>query len=75
MKRSKAYRAATEKITPGRVYTQAEGDLDGAVELARGGLLGETDGLERGVLLVPVDLGVRSAERLAALAHYCSCVF
>src|SRR5690606_11046586 len=53
-----------------RVDTRAEGDLDGAVELGRGGLLGETDGLERGVQLLPVDLGVRSAERLAALAHY-----
>ncbi|MGX1302683.1 hypothetical protein RKD35_004171 [Streptomyces albogriseolus] len=52
-----------------RVDTQTEGDLDGAVELGRGRLLGETDGLERGVLLLPVDLGVRSAERLAALAH------
>src|SRR4051812_7935829 len=58
-----------------RVDTQTEGDLDGAVELGRGGLLGETDGLERGVQLLPVDLLVRSAKGLAALAHNCSCVF
>lgn len=50
-----------------RVDTQAEGDLDGAVVLAGGGFLGETDGLERGVELLPVDLGVRSAEDLLRL--------
>ena len=36
-----------------RVDTQTHGDLDGAVELGGGGVLGETDGLERGVQLAP----------------------
>ena len=47
-------------------------DLDGPIELGDGGVLRETDGLERGVHALHVDLGVRSAESLAALAHCCS---
>src|SRR5690606_37158569 len=66
----KVHGATDHLVGLARVDTQTEGDLDSAVELGRGGLLGETDGLERGVELLPVDLGVRSAEGLAALLFY-----
>ena len=45
--------AADHLVGLARVDTQAHGDLDGRVELGRGGVLGETDGLERGVERAP----------------------
>ena len=68
----KVHGATDHLVGLARVDAQAQGDLDGAVELGGGGVLGETDGLERGVRALLVDLGVRSAESLAAL-HFFSC--
>jgi hypothetical protein len=64
-------RAADHLVGLARVDAQAEGDLDGGVELRGVGLAGEADGLERGVQGVAVDLLRACVVGLAAL-HCCS---
>ena len=61
------HRAADHLVRLARVHPEPERHLDGGVELGGGGLPGERDRLGRAVEPVPVDLGLRGPERLAAL--------
>ena len=70
--------AADHLVSLTRVYTQAESNLNGGVELGRVGVLGERHCLERRVELLRVDLGRGCLICFAALCHaayfsLCSC--
>src|SRR6185312_15216949 len=62
-------RATDHLVGLARVYTQAEGNLNGGVELGGVGLLGELDGVEGCVYVVRIDLRLSCLICFTALCH------